>query len=424
MKSFQSVSKKVAVFAVVLMTGSLSAFGQSRVSWSTANDVRQGVRGSIIGSVTAVDSVRSRIEVVADNDRASEVIRVNADPVSSRYIGFGTTSATQNTVYTGANGFTRVRVGDRVDVRGIGATDSMINAEEVVLLGRSLSSGTGTNTSRTSISGTVRQITPSTSRLLLETDNREMLTIFGTSSTPVYFEGTTYKIANIEVGDRVRVEIDSESRDGIRPRSIDVVQSVSDPATGRSNDRTVTSLTGRVTRVDAKTQTIRLDTGRSPEARIDTRAAYDAAGKRFRLTDLQVGDRLTVSGQYDANDLFRADTIRFTSSSPGDVFGDDDRDRDRDRDRDNADDNDGEAFSRVVIYANVNKPLGETGMLSLKDTSNNNREVNVYVDDDFVVRTKAGTYITADQLKANDKIVVKVFRDASGRNFAQTIRMR
>lgn len=416
MKRFQSVSTKVALFAVVLMTGSLSAFGQSRVSWSTANDVRQGVRGSIIGSVTAVDSVRSRIEVVADNDRASEVIRVNADPVSSRYIGFGTTSATQNTVYTGANGFTRVRVGDRVDVRGIGATDSMINAEEVVLLGRSLSSGTSTNTSRTSISGTVRQITPSTSRLLLETDNREMLTIFGTSSTPVYFEGKTYKISEIEVGDRVRVEIDSESRDGIRPRSIDVVQSVSDPATGRSNDRTVTSLTGRVTRVDTKTQTIRLDTGRSPEARIDTRTANDAAGKRFRLTDLQVGDRLTVSGQYDANDLFRADTIRFASSS-GDVFDDGDRDP-------VANDNDAESLSRVVIYANVNKPLGETGMLSLKDTSNNNREVNVYVDDDFVVRTKAGTYITADQLKANDKIVVKVFRDSSSRNFAQTIRMR
>lgn len=413
MERFQSFSTKAAVLAVVLMAGSLSAFGQSRVSWGTADDIRQGVRGSIIGSVTAVDSVRSRIEVVADNDRASEVIRVNADPVSSRYVGFGTTSATQNTVYTGANGFTRVRVGDRLDVRGIGATDSMINAEEVVLLGRSLSSGT--STSRTSISGTVRQITPSTSRLLLETDNREMLTIFGTSSTPVYFEGTTYKISNIEVGDRVRVEIDSESRDGIRPRSIDVIQSVSDPVTGRSNDRTVTSVTGRVTRIDTKLQTLRLDTGRSPEVRIDARTANDAAGKRFRLTELQVGDRLTVTGQYDSNDLFRADTIRFASSS-GDVFGDDDRDP-------VANDSDGE-LSRVVIYANVDKPLGETGLLSLKDTSNNNRQVSVYVDDDFVVRTKAGTYITADQLKANDKIVVKVFRDASGRNFAQTIRMR
>lgn len=407
------------MIAVVLVSGSLSAFGQSRVSWSTSNDIRQGVRGSIIGSVTAVDSVRSRIEVVADSDRASEIIRVNADPVSSRYVGFGTTSATQNTVYTGANGFTRVRVGDRVDIRGIGATDSMINAEEVVLLGRSLSSNSGTNSSRTSISGTVRQITPSTSRITLETDNREMLTIFGTSSTPVYFEGTTYKIANIEVGDRVKVEIDSESRDGIRPRSIDVLQSVSDPVSGRSNDRTVTSLTGRVTRIDAKGQIIRLDTGRSPEARIDTRTANDASGKRFRLTDLQVGDRLTVSGQYDSNDLFRADTIRFSSSS-GDVFNNDD-DNDRDDDRDS---NDTEGLSRVVIYANVDKPVGESGMLSLRDTSNNNRQVNVYVDDDFIVRTKAGTYITADQLKANDKIVVKVFRDSSGRNFAQTIRMR
>ena len=420
MQKFQSFSMKTAAFAVVLMAASLSAFGQNRVSWRTADDIRQGVRGSIIGSVTAVDSVRSRIEVVADNDRASEIIRVNADPVSSRYIGFGTTSATQNTVYTGTNGFTRVRVGDRVDIRGIGATDSMINAEEIVLLGRSLSSGSS-STSRTSVSGTVRQITPSTSRLLLETENREMITIFGTSSTPVYFEGTTYKISNIEVGDRVRVEIDSESRDGVRARSIDVLQSVSDPVTGRSNDRTVTSVTGRVTRVDTRTQTIRLDTGRSPEVRIDARTANDAAGKRFRLTDIQVGDRLTVSGQYDSNDLFRADTIRFSSGS-GDVF-DDDRDRDRDRDRD-ADDDDMEGLSRVVIYANIVRPLGETGLLSLRDTSNNNRQVDVYVDDDFVVRTKAGTYITADQLKANDKIVVKVFRDASGRNFAQTIRMR
>src|SRR5688572_28937339 len=124
MNTNQRVSVKFSILAIALMAGSLSAFGQSRVSWSTANDIRQGVRGSIIGSVTAVDSVRSRIEIVSDNDRASQIIRVNADPVSSRYIGFGTTSATQNTVYSGTNGFTRVRVGDRLDVRGIGATDS------------------------------------------------------------------------------------------------------------------------------------------------------------------------------------------------------------------------------------------------------------------------------------------------------------
>lgn len=410
MKTFQSVSLKAALLAVVCMAGSLSAFGQNRVSWSTSDDIRQGVRGKIIGSVTAVDSVRSRIEIVADNDRASDVIRVNADPVSTRYIGFGTTSATQNTVYSGTNGFTRVRAGDRLEVRGIGATDSMINAEEILLLGRSLSSS---NPSRTSIAGTVRQITPSTSRLLVETDTREMITVFGTSSTPVYFEGATYKISNIEVGDRVRVEVDSESRDGIRARSIDVIQSVSDPATGRSNDRTVTSVTGRVTRIDAAAQTLRLDTGRTPEVRIDARAAYDSTGKRFRLTDLQVGDRITVAGQYDANDLFRADTIRFSTTS-GDVFDD----------TPNADDSELGDLSRVVIYATVTKPLADDGQLNLKDTSNNNRQVNVYVDDDFIVRTKAGTYITADQLKANDKIVVKVFRDASGRNFAQTIRMR
>jgi len=410
MKTFQSVSLKAALLAVVCMAGSLSAFGQNRVSWSTADDIRQGARGSIIGSVTTVDSVRSRIEIVADNDRASDVIRVNADPVSTRYVGFGTTSATQNTVYSGTNGFTRVRVGDRVDVRGIGATDSAINAQEIVLLGRSASSS---NLSRTSITATVRQVTASTSRLLVETDSREMITIFGTSSTPVYFEGTTYKISNIEVGDRVRVEVDSESRDGIRARSIDVIQSVSDPVTGRSNDRTVTSVTGRVSRVDAGAQTLRLDTGRSPEVRIDAKAAYDATGKRFRLTDLQVGDRITVSGQYDSNDLFRADTIRFASSG-GDVFDD----------NPNPDDSEVGDLSRVVIYATVTKPLADDGQLNLKDTSNNNRLVNVYVDDDLVVRTKAGTYITADQLKANDKIVVKVFRDASGRNFAQTIRMR
>ena len=43
---------------------------------------------------------------------------------------------------------------------------------------------------------------------------------------------------------------------------------------------------------------------------------------------------------------------------------------------------------------------------------------------DLPVKTKSGTYSTAERLKDGDAVVVKAFRDADGNYIGQTIRIR
>jgi hypothetical protein len=60
----------------------------------------------------------------------------------------------------------------------------------------------------------------------------------------------------------------------------------------------------------------------------------------------------------------------------------------------------------------------------LRDTQNNNRIVRVYALEDLPVRTRSGTYSTATQLRTNDSVVIKAYRDGDGNYIAQTIRIR
>jgi hypothetical protein len=46
------------------------------------------------------------------------------------------------------------------------------------------------------------------------------------------------------------------------------------------------------------------------------------------------------------------------------------------------------------------------------------------VTENFVVRTKAGTYLRVENLRVNDTAIIEAFRDENGTLFAQTIRLR
>src|SRR5688572_23022411 len=120
-----------AVFALV----AVSASGQDRSIFRTAADVREGVRGSLIGTVVGVDSARRQLEVTADDDRVQRVL-VITDSVSTQYHGFGGVINDAPEIFTGSSGFANVRVGDRVDVRGTGRGNAGLAAELVTLLGR------------------------------------------------------------------------------------------------------------------------------------------------------------------------------------------------------------------------------------------------------------------------------------------------
>lgn len=416
---------------LVLCLLSLSAFGQSSPQWRTASDIGEGNRGSVVGTVVDIDEGASRLQITADNDMHSW-IPVIADTLSTQYNGFGGVINGQPEIFVGTKGFSNVRLGDRVEVRGIGRGNHVIGAEFITLLGRTVpasQTGVGDTRSPNSIStptnappssnvtvygrveGVVRQVNADEGRVMIETDRREVITIRATRSTPVYYGGQTYQISNLETGDRVRVDPSSSSAGGaeMSARSIEVLQSVQEGGTTRS----VTQVSGRISRVDRTTEMVRLDTGRG-EVRVDLTNAYDASGSRIRARDLQAGDRVTLTGSFgSAPDLFAATTVRFLD----------------------ANDNGGPApapmpaptisatLPLVTIWGTVAESLAQGPLLVVRETKSNIL-FHLNVADDLPVKTKAGVYSTAERLKDGDAVVVKAYRDADGNYIGQTIRVR
>jgi uncharacterized protein DUF5666 len=398
-----------AIFLLAALVGPVSSIAQTRAVWSTANDIRSGARGTIVGTVTDIQA--NSFTLQPDRDPNGATVRVSTDTIVTRFLGFG---ATSSEVLSGGTGFARLREGDRVEVRGVGDTRSTVAAEEVLLLGRSVASqGTSTSAPRPgTVEGVVRSIRPEDNRMVIETDRREMLTILGTSSTPVYYEGGTYRMRNIEVGDRVRVDVESTTSAGVRARVIDVVRDAT-PESTVPGGRTVTSVYGRVTRIDTRTNSFRLEDERGRVVLVDARSAYDRAGNRFRLTDLQVGDRLEISGEFDDLDNLRADTIRFSSEA-----GRDDPQRPID---DDIEYGDATGYAGVAVSGTVVSPL-TSDLIEIRDSTGD--RFRILADRDLVVQNKSGGYIRATQLKAGDKVDIRAFRDRNGRYIAQTIRIR
>lgn len=427
--------RKSAIFVFSALMA-VSAFGQDRTVWRTTADINEGVRGDAIGTVTDINEGRNRFTLVLDDDRYG-IVTVETDAVSTQYKGFGGTINGSPEIFVGSSGFTNLRVGDRVDAHGTGRGNAAVVADTITLLGRnvpaaqtgigqtrppgSISSPTTRGSTPTTapesvgrIEGIVRQVNLDEGRIVIETGARQMITIRAVSTTPVYYRGDVYRISNLEVGDRIRIDPESGSTSGgeIRARTVEVTQSVQDTQPG--SPRQVGALSGRVTRVDRTANVVRVDTGRE-EVRVDLSAAADTMGRRVRATDIQVGDRLDLSGSY-SGDVFVASTVRFAD----DVFQ-----------------NRGAAaggtpstatvtvtdLGAVTIYGTVTQTLSASPQLVVRDTQNN-RTYRIFILEDFVVRTRTGAYTTADKLKEGDPLVIKAYRDSDGNYIAQTIRQR
>jgi hypothetical protein len=429
--------RKSATFGFLLAIA-VSAFGQSGTQWRTSADVREGIRGTLVGTVTNVDEGRKRFTIKPDDDQYGQVT-VEADSVSTQYNGFGGTINGSPEVYVGSTGFANLRVGDRVEVRGVGRNTAVIGADYVTLLGRPIESpqtgvgqtrtpntispptASGTTPSTTTVQpgrveGVVRQVNATDGRVVIETDRREMITIRGTSNTPVYYRNTVYRISNLEPGDRIRVEADGSTTSGseLRARTIDVLQSTQESGGSIAQ---VGALSGRVTSIDRRNNSVRVDNGRN-EVRVDLSSAVDSSGRRVRAADMQAGDQVDLSGSYNG-DTFTATTVRFgddafgsatptspaTPTAPTRPYGG------------------GDVLGAVTIYGTVSQSLNNGPRLVVRDTQNN-RTLSLYVLEDFVVRTKTGGYTTADRLREGDAVVAKAYRDADGNYIVQTIRLR
>ncbi|HEX6160282.1 MAG TPA: DUF5666 domain-containing protein [Thermoanaerobaculia bacterium] len=418
----------------------LSTFAQDRSGWRTASDIGEGGRGAIAGTVVDIDEGRNRLQLEADDDRSR--IFVETDSLTTQFNGFGGLIAGKPEIFIGSRGFSNVRVGDRLDVRGVGRGRGTVVADTVTLLGRSVAApqvGVGetrtpgnvatptddrvtgtTDTEGGTAEGTVRQINAEQGRIVIQTPQRRMITVRATRSTPVWYRGEQYRIGSLEVGDRIRVEADARTAqaDDVYARRIDVVQSVQDATGANPNQAGVVALlSGRVTRVDPGLDYAYLDTGREVEIRIDMTNATDALGDRISARDLRVNDRVEISGNYNrTGDLFVASTVRYASGAS-------DTPRPVPSTPLPAQEEVGR-FGVVTITGTVTETLEDSATLGVRDRDTN-RILRIWATEDLVTRLKSNTaYQTAAQLRVNDSVVIKAYRDGAGNLIAQSVRVR
>ncbi len=192
-------------------------------------------------------------------------------------------------------------------------------------------------------------------------------------ASPVYYRNNVYKISNLEPGDRVRIEPDTATSMGsdIRARTINVIQSVQEGGTSVQ----IGAVAGRVTSIDRRNNIVRVDTGRG-EVRVDLASATDTAGRRVRASDMQIGDRVDLSGSY-SGDVFVATTVAFNEEGLPPAA------------------NTAPAatpyptaparLGAVTIHGTVTQSLANGPRLVVRDTQNGGT-VSLYVLEDFTVR--------------------------------------
>lgn len=406
------------LWALLALT-TLSTFAQSR---------------PMVGTVTDLNEGRGTITIQMDDAAYTQMI-IDTDSVSTTYHGFGTMIAGKPEIFRGSQGFSNLREGDRIEVRA-GQREGVYRADQITLLGRSIPAGpTGVGQTRPPTSsatpmderstgtagarsggfseGTIRQINEREGRIVLQTTTgNRLITVNTTRTTPVYYRGEQFRTANLEIGDRIRVEADPRDAqaDEITARRIDVVMSVQESGTvpGTGSGGSVTMLEGRVTRVEPGLDFVYVDTGRG-EVRVDMREAQDQRGDIVRARDVRTGETLSISGSYNrVGDMFLASTVRWSADAARDPVGIDPGIV---------------RYGLVTITGTVVETLEDSSTLGFRDRETN-EVLRIWTANAFVVRTKGTTYINADALRVNDTAVLTAYRDPAGNLIAQTIRLR
>lgn len=157
------------------------------------------------GVVTAIDADSSSIEILTSIDGDEEQFTVELDDATTVF-----SSAARDESARGAAGIDLLEEDDTVSVSGTKRDDDTILANEISLVGNEVTMpapAVPMFEPRSRVGGTVRSIDTSIGRFVLETEANGMVAFYCDADTPVFFNGVTYQIVNLEVGDRVEVTI-------------------------------------------------------------------------------------------------------------------------------------------------------------------------------------------------------------------------
>ncbi|MFN2239892.1 MAG: DUF5666 domain-containing protein [Thermoanaerobaculia bacterium] len=400
---------RIYLSLLVAMLISVGLFAQTG-TWQSPRDIDLNERGELTGEVVSLsgDSFEVRPDAGVTN-----VIRVFSSS-STRYRGLGTNPAATQ---LGSAGLTQLGIGDRIRVTGIGSNAQTVRAEFVQLLGRAVTSAPATTTTPAStilvVEGVIDDILLSDQSFVLRGDTGETWKIVGTRETPVVFEGSTYQLGNLERGDRVRVDVDRRLASGeLRASRIEVLED-STPDGETPSILSNNYLTGRVGRIESRGNRFVFRSDRAGEILIEAGRAVDAKGEPFRTANIQVGDRLRIWGEYTADQRFRADRVEVGTAADA-TASDQLKDRGQEPYL---------GFSTVILSGTVEKNPPNEDKITIHNR-NERRDLEITVDEEFIVLRPDDTFIRASQLRQGDNVVIKAFRDPRGEYIAQTIRLQ
>lgn len=199
--------------------------------------------------------------------------------------------------------------GDEVTVRVSESTNNTLIADRVVVT-HDASGGTGTSypgsVSGSMLRGTVAYV--DTSRRTIEVNRgfgANVIVEYGTN-TPVYFNGQTYRPADLERGDEIDISVRDLGSNRFSANDITVVRSVSGTGTGSSSS--MQTVRGTVAYHDVNRRTIELEsaswisrfnsgsgnTGSRVTISYDQNMSIDVAGRLQPVSGLERGDVIEV----------------------------------------------------------------------------------------------------------------------------------
>ena len=134
--------------------------------------------------------------------------------------------------------------------------------------------------------------------------------VFFDRNTPLYYQGRTQAIQNLERGDVVRVQT-AQSGGRLWARTIEVVRNVRD---GNGGSQYGNELRGAVGHVDPRARVIELNRddysnrdrdrygGSGARVRYDDRTVVEYQGRRYRPENLERGDLVRIQARQTGNE--------------------------------------------------------------------------------------------------------------------------
>ncbi|HVE70366.1 MAG TPA: hypothetical protein VNI54_03285 [Thermoanaerobaculia bacterium] len=199
--------------------------------------------------------------------------------------------------------------GDVVSVRVDESGNNLVAESMTVVQNVSAGTGSGQPMYGSNIRGTVRYI--DTSRRTIEVDrgNGSLMTVTYDTNTPVFYNNQTYKVADLERGDEIDLQVRDLGSGRYVAQEINVVRNVNSGTFGGTSSSTQTStVRGTVRYLDTARRTIELDsatwrsnfnsnTGMSGNRIVvsyDTNTSVDVSGRLHPVSGLEVGDVIDV----------------------------------------------------------------------------------------------------------------------------------